>query len=107
MGHMLPGSINVVRVISNVNGQSFEQYGIRETRGGLTGYYNGSGKYIPIFSGDEIFIPRQGELRNIEGLKNNTVIELQKDTLEKRGAEESSTIDKYISTIDSLEKIDR
>jgi hypothetical protein len=36
---MLPANINVVKIISNVNGKSFEQYGIRGTYNNLTGYY--------------------------------------------------------------------
>lgn len=106
-GHMLPANINIVKITSNVNGKSFEQYWIRWTHNNLTGYYTPDGRYLPVYTGDIINIPKQDEVSKINEMRDLKVSEGSVEVLQERKVSEGSALEKFIWEINGLEKIER
>ncbi len=106
-GHMLPSSINIVKITSIANGKPFEQYWVRWTFNNLTGYYSPDGRYLPVFTGDTISIPKQDELNKIDWLKDVKIFENSTDILQKRNTLEESSLEKFVGEIDNLERVER
>ena len=106
-GHMLPASINIVKIVTNINWKSFEQYWKRETSNNLTGYYNADGKYIAIYTWDQIIIPKVSEVSQVAWFHWINVFETSDENMRTRVWKESSALDNFINEIDWLEKIER
>lgn len=106
-GHMLLSSINAVKIVTTVNGKQFEQYWIRDTRNNLTGYYSTNWRYIPVFTGDMIVIPKKYEIEKIDGFKDVSVFETSPEKIQKRNNDEALALEKFIGEIEWLERIEK
>lgn len=106
-GHMLPWNINIVKIISNVNGKALEQFWVRWTYNNLTGYYSPEWRYLPVYTGDMIVVPKQEEVTRIEWLKDTKVVESSVEILQKRNLAEDAALEKFVWEIEGLEKIEK
>ncbi|MDD2565812.1 MAG: hypothetical protein PHZ26_01805 [Candidatus Gracilibacteria bacterium] len=105
-GDILPPSITIIKITDN-KGNEF--VGTRDIAGNKVGYYDKNNKYIPIYNGYKIYIPKDEDLIKspFEEYKIKKTKISDKNEISNLEALENKSRNEYITQVEANEKIEK